>query len=100
VGVRPLLSASEAYEVNELVATQVRTLPCRRCPCRPGCAASPHWSGDISYRWSDAGQQCRVSFAITRLFNGTNHRKEFSGYASNFVVSGSKEVLIHYVSGM
>lgn len=55
---------------------------------------------DLNYRWSDAGQQCRVSYAITGLFNGTNHRKEFSGYASNFVVSGSKEVLIHVVSGM
>lgn len=55
---------------------------------------------DVSYRWSDAGQQCRVSFAVTGLFNGTNHRKEFSGYASNFIVSGGREVLIHYVSGM
>ena len=55
---------------------------------------------DISYRWSDASQQCRVSFAITGLFNGTNHRKEFSGYASNFIINSSKEVLIHYVSGM
>jgi hypothetical protein len=55
---------------------------------------------DISYRWSDAGNQCRVSFAITGMFNGTSHRKEFSGYASNFIINSSKEVLIHYVSGM
>jgi hypothetical protein len=55
---------------------------------------------ETSYRWSDAAQQCRVSFAITGIFNGTNHRKEFSGYASNFIVTGNKEVLIHVASGM
>ena len=55
---------------------------------------------DVSYRWSDSSQQCRVSYAITGLFNGTNHRKEFVGYASNFVVTSGREVLIHVVSGL
>lgn len=55
---------------------------------------------DLSYRWSDSSKQCRVSFAITGLFNGTNHRKEFSGYASNFVVSDGKQALIHNLSGV
>ena len=52
---------------------------------------------DLRYGWNSQVNQCRVSWAIVGVFNGTNVRETFSGYASNFILN-SGEILIHYVS--
>ena len=52
---------------------------------------------DLRYGWNSQVNQCRVSWAIVGVFNGTNVRETFSGYASNFI-RNSGGILIHSVS--
>jgi hypothetical protein len=54
---------------------------------------------DSDYGWNSRIGQCRVSWSIVGMFKGTNVRENFSGYASNFIVTKNGKVLIHYVSG-
>ncbi|MDA9076444.1 hypothetical protein N9K17_06155, partial [Burkholderiaceae bacterium] len=54
---------------------------------------------NIDYGWNTRTGQCRVSWSIVGMFKGTNVRENFSGYASNFIVTSNGKILIHYVSG-
>ncbi|WP_445780419.1 hypothetical protein [Shewanella sp.] len=54
---------------------------------------------NIDYGWNSRIGQCRVSWSIVGMFKGTNVRENFSGYASNFIVTSNGKILIHYVSG-
>jgi len=51
---------------------------------------------NTSYGWN--GRTCVISFNVTGTFKGTTHDKKFIGVVSSFIVTDSKEVLIHYAS--
>ena len=48
---------------------------------------------NTKYGWN--GKVCVISFNVTGTFKGTTHNKQFIGVISSFIVTDSKEVLIH-----
>ena len=51
--------------------------------------------GNIKVLWQDGEKRCTVSFTISGTFQGSSHSKDFLGAAQTFVVTPSKQVLIH-----
>ena len=51
---------------------------------------------NTKYGWN--GNTCVISFNVTGTFKGTSHDKKFIGVISSFIVTDSKEVLIHSAS--
>lgn len=48
---------------------------------------------NTKYGWN--GKTCVISFNVTGTFRGTSHNKQFIGVITSFIVTDSKEVLIH-----
>jgi hypothetical protein len=51
--------------------------------------------GNTKVLWQDGEKRCTVSFTISGTFQGSSHSKDFLGAAQTFVVTPSKQVLIH-----
>ena len=53
---------------------------------------------NIRYGWDDSRNVCSVSWDIVGIYKGTSRRERYREYASTYIVTSKKDVLIHWTT--